>query len=28
MITQTYQHLIFSDAHDELMRLLAAVSPH
>ncbi len=27
MITQTYQHLTFSDAHDELMRLLAAESP-
>lgn len=24
MITQTYQHLTLADAHDELMRLLAA----
>jgi integrase/recombinase XerD len=24
MITQTYQHLTFSDAHDELMRVLVA----
>jgi integrase len=24
MITQTYQHLTVVDAHDELMRLLAA----
>jgi integrase len=24
MITQTYQHLTFSDAHEELMRVLAA----
>jgi hypothetical protein len=23
MITQTYQHLTFTDAHDELMRVLA-----
>jgi hypothetical protein len=24
MITQTYQHLTFTDAHEELMRVLAA----
>jgi integrase/recombinase XerD len=27
MITQTYQRLTFSDAHDELMRLLATEPP-
>jgi integrase len=24
MITQTYQHLTFTDAHEELMRVLTA----